>query len=67
VRKSAHMIREGMIVILDGKERTVVATDSVDRGGWQVITISCADGAKFNRTLNAKVEVVGKVPKSRRK
>lgn len=68
MRKSAHMLRPGMLVVLDGRQRTISDVTAVRRDGRdEVLAIACSDGSTFNRTPGAKVEVIGGAPVRRRK
>jgi len=55
-RKSARMLRVGMLIIINSKQRTItsIETDS----DTQRVMITCNDGKTYWRTFGAKVDVI---------
>jgi hypothetical protein len=56
-KKSAHMLRAGMTIVINGAQRTITAVE-LDADAERVI-ITCGSNV-FRRTLGTKVEVISR-------
>lgn len=56
-RKSAHMLRPGMTIVIDGKQRKITAVEH--DADAQRVTITCGEDV-YRRTPGAKVDVVSR-------
>lgn len=65
MRKSADMLKDRMIVILDGKQRVIRNITPGESALGPILKIECEDDSTFNRTPGAKIEVIGRVSKRR--
>lgn len=54
MRKSAHMLRKGMTVIIDSREQLITDVEHDENAGRVVIT--CGDNV-YRRTPGAKIDV----------
>lgn len=56
-RKSAHMLRTGMTIVIDGKQRKITAIEKSEE--TQRVVITCG-GNVYRRTFGAKIELVSR-------
>lgn len=56
-RKSSHMLKVGMVVIIDGREQKITAIEKNEETRRVVIT--CGENI-YRRTFGAKIELVSR-------
>lgn len=57
MRKSAHMLKAGMTVVIDGQERQVTAVKRDEE--TQRVVITCGE-IEYRRTFGAKIDVTSR-------
>lgn len=54
-RKSSHMLKVNMVIIIDGREQMITGIEKNDE--TQRVVITCGEN-EYRRTFGAKIEVI---------